>query len=101
MASRAGLRAVPTKTTPATRSRRKPRTVADAAASGSHLGLLVAMRERIARTVSDPDCPPRDLSSLTRRLQDIAKEIEAIEMRARQEAGEDASTDETWDDSAI
>ena len=52
MASRAGLRAVPTKTTPATRSRRKPRTVADAAASGSHLGLLVAMRERIARTVS-------------------------------------------------
>ena len=91
------LRAVSSSDTP------KPRkTVADAAASGDHRALLVAMRERIAQTISSPDCPPRDLSSLTRRLQDIAKEIETIDLRARQESGEDsAATDETWDDSAI
>lgn len=65
-------------------------TVAQAAASGDHRALLVAMRERIARTVSDPDCPPRDLAALTRRLQDIAKEIEAIDLRAREE-GSDAA----------
>ena len=65
-------------------------TVAQAAATGDHRALLVAMRERIARTVSDPDCPPRDLAALTRRLQDIAKEIESIDLRAREE-GADAA----------
>lgn len=64
---------------------RKPATVAEAAESGDHRELLVAMRERIARTVSNPDCPPRDLAALTRRLQDIAKEIEAIDLRRKED----------------
>jgi hypothetical protein len=76
--------------------------VAQAAASGSHRDLLVAMRERIARTVSDPDCPPRDLAALTRRLQDIAKEIEIIDQRARQQSEEDGdSADAPWDGQTI
>ena len=80
----------------------KPKSVADAAAGGDHRELLVAMRERIAKTVSDPDCPPRDLASLTRRLQDIAKEIEAIDLRAKEEALEDGVTDdEEWDETAL
>ena len=55
------LRAVaPGETKPAA-----PKTVAQAAASGDHRALLVAMRERIAVTVSNPDCPPRDLAALT------------------------------------
>lgn len=65
-------------------------SVAQAAATGSHRALLVAMRERIAQTVSAPDCPPRDLAALTRRLQDIAKEVEAIDLRAKEE-GSDAA----------
>ena len=71
-------------------------SVAQAAATGDHRSLLVAMRERIARTVSDPDCPPRDLAALTRRLQDIAKEIEAIDLRAKEEGAdaEDVAADE-------
>ena len=80
----------------------RPKSVAQAA-TGSYRDLLVAMRERIARTVSSPDCPPRDLASLTRRLNDIAKEIDALDLRAKQEAAEDGSgnADETWDSSAI
>ncbi len=80
------------------------RTVAEAAATGSHRDLLVAMRERIAKTVSDPSCPPRDLAALTRRLQDIAKEIEAIDLRSRQESKEDGdgnAPDEGWDEEAL
>lgn len=105
-ARRAGLRAVRTGEKPAPaatpRSRRKQKTVAEAAAGGDHRELLVSLRERIAKTVSNPDCPPRDLASLSRRLQELAKEIEAIDMRARQEAGEDGdASDETWDESAI
>jgi hypothetical protein len=59
--------------------------VADAAANGTHLELLQAMRTRIAKQVNDEDCPPRDLASLTRRLQDIGKEIATLEERAKQE----------------
>lgn len=58
-----------------------PQSVSAAAKSGDHRALLVAMRDRIAATVAKPDCPPRDLASLTRRLQDIAKEIESIDAR--------------------
>lgn len=80
----------------------RPKTVAQAAASGNHRDLLVAMRERIAKTVSNEDCPPRDLAALTRRLQDIAKEIEAIDLRAKEEAAEDGvAPDETWDAEAL
>lgn len=80
----------------------KPKTVAEAAQGGNHRELLVAMRERIARTVSDPDCPPRDLAALTRRLQDIAKEIETIDLRAKEEALEDGVTaDEEWNEEAL
>lgn len=76
-------------------------TVAQAAASGDHRALLVAMRERIARTVADPECPPRDLAALTRRLQDIAKEIAALDLRKKQEERESGVTpDEAYDPSA-
>lgn len=80
----------------------KPRTVAQAAETGDHRTLLVAMRERIATAVSNPDCPPRDLAALTRRLQDIAKEIEQIDLRLKEE-GVDGGVlpDEEFDASAI
>ncbi|UXA20666.1 hypothetical protein KXD98_08025 [Mycobacterium sp. SMC-4] len=80
MAGKTGLRAVQPGET-AAQTRRRPKSVTTAARSGSHRELLVAMRERIATTVSDPGCPPRDLAALTRRLQDIAKEIESIDSR--------------------
>ena len=78
-------------------------SVAQAAATGNHRSLLVAMRERIAKTVSDPDCPPRDLAALTRRLQDIAKEIEAIDLRAKEEGADanDVAGDEDWRPEAL
>ncbi len=72
--------------------RRQPRkfdSVAKAAAVGSHRDLLVSMRDRIASAVSAPDCPPRDLAALTRRLQDIAREIEAIDQQVEQQREDD------------
>lgn len=79
-----------------------PMTVEQAAASGDHRALLVAMRERVSKTVSRDDCPPRDLAALTRRLQEIAKEIDEIDLRAKEEAEDGASTpDEAWDAEAL
>lgn len=104
MAARKGhLSAVPSKST-AAKKPAAPKSVAEAAVSGDHRALLVSMRDRIARTVSNPDCPPRDLASLTRRLQDIAKEIEALDLRAKQEAQEERANDassEAWDEEAL
>lgn len=56
-----------------------PGGVARAAANGDDRQLLEAMRDRIARAVDDPECPKRDLASLTLRLQNIVKELRAME----------------------
>lgn len=66
-----------------------PKLVDEAASSGTHLELMEAMRDRLADAVADPDCPKRDLASLSRRLQDIAEKIDSIKERNRQEARED------------
>lgn len=102
MPRKAALRAVRPGDAADPEAPRSPLSVAEAAKTGTHRDLLVAMRERIAQAVSDPQCPPRDLAALTRRLQDIAKEIEALDLRAKEE-GVDASSapDEAWDSSAL
>lgn len=78
-------------------------SVSQAAASGDHRALLVAMRERVAATVSNPDCPPRDLAALTRRLQDIAKEIEQLDLRLKEDGGDAVGVagDEDWEAQAL
>ncbi len=101
MPARKPLRAVaPDETAPSARP--KHLTVSEAAAAGSHRELLVAMRERVAKAVQDPNCPPRDLAALTRRLQELAREIEAIDARALEEARESGTAaDEAWDAEAL
>ena len=76
--------------------------MADAAQSGDRRELLIAMRDRIAKTVSDPDCPPRDLASLTRRLQDIAKEIDVLDLSGSGSGSVVADTDdESFDATSV
>lgn len=77
-------------------------TVDVAASDGSELELLMAMRDRVATAVADPNCPPRDLAALTRRLREISKDIDAVQTRAREEAADAADApDEEWDSEAI
>ncbi len=77
------------------------KSVAEAAQSGDRLELLVAMRDRIAKTISDSDCPPRDLASLTRRLQDIAKEIDQLELSGGVGSVVAETGDESFDATSI
>ena len=65
--------------------------VALAAASGTPRELLVAMRDRIAVAVENPNTAARDLAALTKRLLEIVRDIEAIDARASQEADDDAA----------
>jgi hypothetical protein len=71
------LRAVPDGGMP-----ESPKTVTEAADDGTQRELLVAMRARVAQAVEDPKTMARDLAALTRRLMEIAREIEAIDSRA-------------------
>jgi ribosome-binding protein aMBF1 (putative translation factor) len=64
-----------------------PKSVTQAASSGTTRELLVAMRTRIAETVEDRNTPARELASLTKRLVEVVRDIEAIDAREEQEAG--------------
>ena len=79
----------------------RPLTLAEAAKSGDHRALLVAMRDRIATAVQDPECPPRDLAALTRRLNEIAKDIRALDAAVQQEADEKVPDDGEFDAASI
>lgn len=67
----------------------RAKTITAAAKDGDPREVLVALRARVAKAVQDPDTPARDLASLSKRLMDIVREIEAIDakdsVRKRQE----------------
>ena len=92
------LRVVAPDETPAIPPKRH--TVTSAADEGTRRDLLVAMRSRVATAVEDPNTPARDLAALTRRLMEIAKDIEALD--ARDQEGESGPvSDESFDAAAI
>lgn len=77
---------------------RKAPSVKAAADSGTRRDLLVALRARIASDIDNPNTPPRDLAALSRRLLEIAREVEALDAEAgADDIGEAAATpDERW-----
>ena len=70
------LRAVKPDEKPPAR-KRKALAVDEAAKTGDPRDVLVAMRDRIAKAVADPNCPPRDLAALTKRLVEVVREWRA------------------------
>jgi len=79
-----------------------PSTVTAAVESGSQRDQLVAMRARIAKAIDDPNIRGADLAALSRRLLEIGREVDAIDVAAKQEAAEnDEAADEAFDSSAV
>lgn len=94
MARHAPLRAV----APDEKAKRAPKTILEAAESGSRLDELRQMRRRIATALDDPNTAARDLAALSRRQLEIGREIEAIviaEDEDRSVVSQEA--DEAWD----
>jgi len=77
------------------------KSVEVAAADGSRRELLVAMRARVATAVQDPNTPARDLAALTRRLMEIAKDIEALDAAVDEEGERAPAPDEAFGAEAI
>ena len=99
MAARKPLRAVAAgeKVSP-----KEPKTVAEASADGTAREELVALRSRIAKAIDDPNIRGADLASLSRRLLEIRKEIDAIDAREEQEAAKRGPVEDgAFDASAI
>ena len=81
----------------------KPKSVTEAADSGTTRELLVAMRARIAKAVEDTNTPARDLAALTKRLVEVVRDIEAIDARAEDDRREESAdvADGAFDASAV
>lgn len=81
----------------------KPKTLREAARSDDAMDLLVMMRDRIIDAIADTRCPPRDLAALTRRVQEIVKEIAALTAQRQQAAdnGAGQQVSNTYDPEAI
>ena len=95
----ANLRAVAPDEKPA---KADPKSITAAIGTGRQRDILIATRNRIARTLDDPKCPPRDLAALTRRLDDVVEKLVALDQAAKQEADESGLVeDEAFDASAI
>ena len=101
MAARKALRAVAPDEKPSAPA--KPKTVTQAASAGTTRELLVAMRDRTATAVEDPNTAARDLAALTKRLMEIVRDIEAIDARAVEDGGSGVAEveDGAFDASAV
>ncbi len=70
-------------------------TVKDAAASGRR-ELLEALRDKIADEIDGGQVHPRDLASLSRRLVDIAEQLDAMNDVVDDIAVAASTADEAW-----
>lgn len=76
-------------------------TLAEAVETGDYRSILVAQRREIALSLPDEKGPAK--AALHRQLSLIAKELDAMDAKAKQEASEDGELagDEEWDEEAI
>jgi len=99
MTAKRSLRAVSPDEKPPTPT--KPKTVTEAAKSGTTRELLSATRDRIAVAVEDPNTPARDLAALSKRLMETVREIEAIDARTEESESHAQVEDGEFEASAI
>jgi hypothetical protein len=76
----------------------RPSTVSQAAKDGSRRDLLIALRVRIAQAVESRDTPAPALAALSRRLLEVARELETLGAEGvRDDVSKAAATpDEEW-----
>lgn len=89
------LRAVgPDETAP----KKEPATVSGATTTRE---LLVAVRNRIAKAIDNPNTPARDLAALTKRIGEVVREIEAIDAREAEEVESPDVEDGAFDAASV
>lgn len=80
----------------------RPKTIAEAAKSGSEKDTLMALRDRLAKAVDSDTTPARDLAALSKRLTDVMKDLKAFEQAESEEAvGGDVPDDAEFDPETV
>lgn len=80
----------------------KPKTIAQAAKTGTPRELLVSARDVVAARLDNPATPAHTIASLTKRLFELVHDIEQLDARAEQEAeNAESVADGDFDASAI
>lgn len=76
-------------------------SLAEAVETGDYRTILVAQRREIALSLPEEKGPAK--AALHRQLSQIAKELSAMDAKAKQEASEDGELvgDQAWDEEAI
>lgn len=74
-------------------------TVTEAASLNDHREMLVALRNRVAKSVEAADCPPVALAALSRQLTLISKELSVLDSGGEEDVIAQAvkTPDEAWD----
>ena len=72
-------------------------SVSSALKSGTYRDVLAAQARLLTGLIDDPDTEARSISPLMRRLQEVLRDLEALDAAAEQEAAERKPvTDERW-----
>lgn len=104
MADKKHLKAVDGSSAP-DEHKKAPKTIYEAAESGSQLEQLIALRRRIAATLDADTTLARDLASLSKRMMEISKEIEQLEAQEAEQAKDaevkDGNISTIWNSEAI
>jgi hypothetical protein len=101
-ARKSALRAVAPDEKPPSKKPVKPKTLTEAAESGTYLEVLIAQRREMIRDVADERGPAR--AALHRQIALHSKEIAALQEAAEQEAAEHVAgdvEDEAFDAEAL
>ena len=77
--------------------RKRKLTLTQAAKTAGHRELLAALRDRIAQTVEDANCPPVAQAALSRQLVLISRELVAMDAGDEDDSvGRAAATPDEW-----
>ena len=81
----------------------KLKSLIEAAKDGDERAMLVALRTQLAETIAASTTPARDQASLSIRLMQINRDIQAIDAREKQdgESVGDTAADEEFDPEAL
>lgn len=75
----------------------RPENVSSAVLEGSQRDVNLAMQDRIAKAIDDPDIRGADLAALSRRLHELRKELASLDAQAQEAAADEPVDDAAWE----
>lgn len=75
---------------------KRPESVASAVEGGNQRDVNIAMQDRIAKAVDSDEIRGADLAALSRRLNELRKELAAMDAQSREAVKDESIEDAAW-----